>query len=255
MSLLFAGSSAGALQDPAVAQLTAWGYPVPACVEALQRLKGDPEAAHQDLFARLSGALPVPCFCCLTRSAHMWASQLFEYCCVPVAKISGLQLISCAAECIDGFHMLRCRPDICHGRTTYFQSIPRQRTCANAKVTYGRLHIGTTNRMCLIGSQDHFDTTMTYVYRVCSTAGIEQADPLEEDAHEGVALAEWQSDVEGLVAVYDMLVSVPSHTSLVYAAQGMQVTAGMQGAVKPLSCVSGLQPTSCASTACCNKAV
>lgn len=59
MSLLFAGSSAEALQDPAVAQLTAWGYPVPACVEALQRLKGDPDAAHQDLFARLSGALSV----------------------------------------------------------------------------------------------------------------------------------------------------------------------------------------------------
>ena len=55
MSILFAGSSAEALQDPAVAQLSAWGYPVPACVEALQRLKGHPDAAHQDLFGRLSG--------------------------------------------------------------------------------------------------------------------------------------------------------------------------------------------------------
>lgn len=55
MSILFTGSSAEALQDPAVAQLSAWGYPVSACVEALQRLKGHPDAAHQDLFARLSG--------------------------------------------------------------------------------------------------------------------------------------------------------------------------------------------------------
>ncbi|KAA6421632.1 MAG: putative ATP-dependent RNA helicase DHX57 [Trebouxia sp. A1-2] len=55
VSVLFAGKSAEALQDPAVAQLSGWGYPVPECVEALQRLKGSPDAAHQDLFARLSG--------------------------------------------------------------------------------------------------------------------------------------------------------------------------------------------------------
>ncbi len=55
VSVLFAGKSAEALQDPAVAQLSRWGYPVPSCVEALQRLKGSPDAAHQDLFARLSG--------------------------------------------------------------------------------------------------------------------------------------------------------------------------------------------------------
>lgn len=56
MSILFAGSSAEALQDPAVAHLSAWGYPVAACVEALQRLKGHSDAAHRDLFTRLSGA-------------------------------------------------------------------------------------------------------------------------------------------------------------------------------------------------------
>ena len=55
VSVLFAGKSVEALQDPAVAQLSRWGYPVPSCVEALQRLKGSPDAAHQDLFARLSG--------------------------------------------------------------------------------------------------------------------------------------------------------------------------------------------------------
>ncbi len=55
VSVLFAGKSAEALQDPAVAHLSRWGYPVPSCVEALQRLKGSPDAAHQDLFARLSG--------------------------------------------------------------------------------------------------------------------------------------------------------------------------------------------------------
>ncbi len=57
VSVLFAGRSAEALQDPAVAQLSRWGYPVPSCVEALQRLKGSPDAAHQDLFARLSGQI------------------------------------------------------------------------------------------------------------------------------------------------------------------------------------------------------
>lgn len=36
-------------------QLSQWGYPVPACVEALQRLKGNSDAAHQDIFARLAG--------------------------------------------------------------------------------------------------------------------------------------------------------------------------------------------------------
>ena len=63
VSVLFAGNSAEALQDPAVVQLSAWGYPVPACVEALHRLKGHPDAAHQDLFARLAGTSP---FCVLT---------------------------------------------------------------------------------------------------------------------------------------------------------------------------------------------
>lgn len=55
VSVLFAGSSSEALQDPAVAHLSAWGYPVAACMEALQRLKGHSHAAHRDLFARLAG--------------------------------------------------------------------------------------------------------------------------------------------------------------------------------------------------------
>lgn len=36
--------------------------------------------------------------------------------------------------------------------------------------------------------------------------------------------AEWLNDVEGLVAVYDTLVSVPDHTSMVYATKELQVT-------------------------------
>lgn len=52
-----AGAAHGALQDPAVAGLAQFGYPVSACMEALQRLKGDPDAAHQDLFGRLTGGL------------------------------------------------------------------------------------------------------------------------------------------------------------------------------------------------------
>lgn len=84
MSLLFAGSSAEALLDPAVAQLSAWGYPVPACMEALQRLKGDPDAAHQDLFVRLSGALLrvllLPAKGCLTSYAQPCLDSLFTAC-------------------------------------------------------------------------------------------------------------------------------------------------------------------------------
>lgn len=52
-----AGAAHEALQDPAVAGLAQFGYPVSACMEALQRLKGDPDAAHQDLFGRLTGGL------------------------------------------------------------------------------------------------------------------------------------------------------------------------------------------------------
>ena len=49
VSVLFAGSSSSqAVQDPAVGGLIQWGYP-------MQRLKGDSDAAHQDLFARLAG--------------------------------------------------------------------------------------------------------------------------------------------------------------------------------------------------------
>lgn len=50
-----AGAASAALQDPAVAGLAQLGYSVAACMEALQRLKGDADAAHQDLFARLTG--------------------------------------------------------------------------------------------------------------------------------------------------------------------------------------------------------
>lgn len=49
------GAAREALQDPSVAGLAQFGYPVSACMEALQRLKGDPDAAHRDLFARLTG--------------------------------------------------------------------------------------------------------------------------------------------------------------------------------------------------------
>lgn len=52
-----AGAAHEALQDPAVAGLAQFGYPVSACMEALQRLKGDPDAAHQDLFGRVTGGL------------------------------------------------------------------------------------------------------------------------------------------------------------------------------------------------------
>ena len=44
-----------AVEDPAVASLMQWGWPPAACVEALARLHGSPEDAHQDLFGRLTG--------------------------------------------------------------------------------------------------------------------------------------------------------------------------------------------------------
>ena len=46
-----------AVEDPAVASLMQWGWPPAACVEALARLRGSPEDAHQDLFGRLTGGL------------------------------------------------------------------------------------------------------------------------------------------------------------------------------------------------------
>ena len=64
-------------------------------------------------------------------------------------------------------------------------------------------------------------------------AGIEQADDLEHNEGREAGMAEWHNDVEGLVAVYDTLVSVPDHTSLIYANRGPQVL------TKPAeSCVS-----------------
>ena len=58
-------------------------------------------------------------------------------------------------------------------------------------------------------------------------AGIEQADDLEQDEGREAGIAEWQNDVEGLVAVYDTLVSVPDQTSLIYATEGLQVLPGL----------------------------
>ena len=46
-----------AVEDPAVASLMQWGWPPAACVEALARLRGSPEDAHQDLFGRLTGGV------------------------------------------------------------------------------------------------------------------------------------------------------------------------------------------------------
>lgn len=60
-----------------------------------------------------------------------------------------------------------------------------------------------------------------------SPVGIEQADALEQDVHREAGIAEWQSDVEGLVAVYDTLVSVPHPTSLVYTTERLQVFASV----------------------------
>ena len=57
----------------------------------------------------------------------------------------------------------------------------------------------------------------------CFAAGIEQADDLEGDEGRETGIAEWQNDLEGLVAVYDTLVSVPNHTTFIYATKELQV--------------------------------
>lgn len=69
-------------------------------------------------------------------------------------------------------------------------------------------------------------------------AGIEQADDLEQDEGRETGITEWQNDLEGLVAVYDTLVSVPDNTTFVYATKELQVmpsllkVCGMQTAIR-----------------------
>lgn len=58
-------------------------------------------------------------------------------------------------------------------------------------------------------------------------AGIEQAEDLEQGEGRESGSAEWQNDLEGLVAVYDTLVSVPDCTTFVYATEELQVMPGL----------------------------
>ena len=82
-----AGAANEALQDPAVAGLAQFGYPVSACMEALERLKGDPDAAHQDLFNRLAGRV-------FTGLLKLYAPVLQELCTVPWFSATQQQVIS-----------------------------------------------------------------------------------------------------------------------------------------------------------------
>ena len=50
-------------------------------------------------------------------------------------------------------------------------------------------------------------------------AGIESADVMEQDVYQEAGNAEWQNDVQGLVAVYDTAVSAPSHTSILFSTE------------------------------------
>lgn len=74
-------------------------------------------------------------------------------------------------------------------------------------------------------------------------AGIEQADDMEQGDNREAGITEWQSDVEGLVAVYDTLVSVPDHNSLIYATEGLQVMPSLLRVVWQV-CDAGLLLTS-----------
>lgn len=60
----------------------------------------------------------------------------------------------------------------------------------------------------------------------CAT-GIEQADDVEQDEGRETGSAEWQNDLEGLVAVYDTLVSVPDNTTFIYANKELQVKSSL----------------------------
>ena len=70
-------------------------------------------------------------------------------------------------------------------------------------------------------------------------AGIEQADALEQDEGREAGIAEWLNDVEGLVAVYETLVSVPDQSSLVYATKMLQVRPSLLKLLWQV-CISGL---------------
>ena len=70
--------------------------------------------------------------------------------------------------------------------------------------------------------------TLQATCRFCAPdAGIEQVDAEEQGEHGEAAGAEWQNDVEGLVAVYTTMVSAPSHTSVLFTSDQLQVNASM----------------------------
>lgn len=86
-----AGAGNEAVQDPAVAGLAQLGYPVSASMEALQRLKGVPDAAHRDLFARLSGAETV------TLATSCTADQRHRVQSMVLAQHQGIQDAYCCS--------------------------------------------------------------------------------------------------------------------------------------------------------------